>query len=287
MSVTDTFPMPDTFQRSLEHWSENGRREMEDFYALASLDYTYLAEAHDWIGWFEARQAEVGSRRLRLLDVACGSGKFPAALVRDAAIGAARIQLVNYALLDPSAFSIGEARQALSAPFEPNEEFQMKLQSLACEAGAFDIVWATHALYAVPAVELEEGLRRFMHALRKNGHGFIAHACEDAHYISFYRRFLNAFRGGVGAPYTSAEQIESALMAMGVRIESHDIVYENVAPESSRPLIEGYLQRCVFDNSASLDQMLEQPETGNYLESCRIDGAWRFRQRVKLIFILA
>lgn len=285
--MADTLSMPDTFQRSLDHWSETRRREMEDFYALASVDYSYLAGAQDWIGWFEARQTEAGSRRLRLLDVACGSGKFPAALLRDAAIGTARIRLVDYALLDPSAFSIGEARQALSAPFEPNEEFQMKLQSLECQAGAFDIVWATHALYALPAAELEEGLRRFMHALRKNGHGFIAHACEDAHYISFYQHFLDAFRGGVGAPYTSAEQIESTLIAMGVRIETQDIFYENVAPESAGPLIEGYLQRCVFDDTASLEQMLAQPETGRYLNSCRLDGSWRFGQRVRLIFIRA
>ena len=283
--MANTLSMPDTFQRSLDHWSEAGRREMEYFYALASVDYSYLAEAQDWIGWFEARQAEAGSRRLRLLDVACGSGKFPAALVRDAAISTASIRPVDYALLDPSAFSIGEARRALSAPFEPGEQYQMKLQGLECEAGYFDIVWAIHALYALPAAELEEGVRRFMHALGKNGWGFIAHACEDSHYISFYRRFLDAFRGGAGVPYTSAEQIEGTLTAMGIRFDTHEIVYENDAAENARPLIEGYLQRCVFDDTTSLDQMLARPETGDYLESCRVDGCWRFGQRVKLICI--
>lgn len=285
--MTETFQRPDTFQRSLDHWSETGRREMESFYALASVDYSYLAEAQDWKGWFEARQAEAGTRQLRLLDVACGSGKFPAALVRDAAINTASIRPVDYALLDPSPFSISEARQALSAPFEPGEQYQTKLQDLECEAGSFDIVWATHALYALPEAELEDGLRRFMHALRKNGRGFIAHACEDAHYISFYRRFLDAFRGGAGVPYTSAEQIEGTLTAMGVGFDTHNIFYENGASENARLLIEGYLQRCVFDDTTSLDQMLARPETGGYLESCRVDGWWRFSQRVKLIFIRA
>ncbi|MGY9063474.1 MAG: hypothetical protein ACKVG1_14470, partial [Rhodospirillales bacterium] len=68
----------DTFERSCDHWSEAGRREMEDFYALASVDYQHLAEAIDWKVWFETRQKEVGLRSLQLLDVACGSGKFPA-----------------------------------------------------------------------------------------------------------------------------------------------------------------------------------------------------------------
>ena len=36
--------MKDTFIRSCEHWSETSRNEMENFYALAYIDYTYLAE---------------------------------------------------------------------------------------------------------------------------------------------------------------------------------------------------------------------------------------------------
>ena len=73
----------DTFERSCDHWSEAGRAEMEDFYSLASVDYKYLAEAIDWKHWLEARQKKVGGRCLRLLDIACGSGKFPQALIAD------------------------------------------------------------------------------------------------------------------------------------------------------------------------------------------------------------
>ena len=38
----------DTAQRSLEHWSESGLREMEEFYVLATEDYRQLALAADW-----------------------------------------------------------------------------------------------------------------------------------------------------------------------------------------------------------------------------------------------
>ena len=85
---------------------------MEDFYALASVDYRHLAEALDWKTWLENRQKEVGSRSLRLLDVACGSGKFPASRVSHAHVSVSEISPVDYALLDPSRFSI---RIAISA----------------------------------------------------------------------------------------------------------------------------------------------------------------------------
>ena len=99
----------DTFERSCDHWSEAGRKEMEGFYALASIDYHHLAEAIDWKAWLETRQEIVGSRSLRFLDVACGSGKFPAALVSHAGVASDNIKPVDYALLDPSIFSISDA----------------------------------------------------------------------------------------------------------------------------------------------------------------------------------
>lgn len=275
--------MTDTFRRSCAHWSEAGRREMEDFYALASVDYRHLAQALDWKAWLEARQARVGKRPLRLLDVACGSGKFPVALARDADLASSSIQPVDYALLDPSAFSIAEARSALPAPFVAGREYETTLQGLDCPRGAFDIVWATHALYALPSAELEAGLERFLHAL--GGTGFIAHACEDAHYLRFYRQFLDAFHGGKGIPYTSAEQIVATLGGMGVTIDTQEIAYENVAPATQHQQVQGYLQRCVFDDSVSLERMLAHPATGAYLKGCRREGEWRFAQRVMLIFI--
>jgi ubiquinone/menaquinone biosynthesis C-methylase UbiE len=137
---------------------------MEHFYALASVDYKYLAEAFDWKKWLKSRQAELGQRRLKLLDVACGSGKFPMALTRYAEVDDSTVSPIDYALLDPSEFSLAEARQALTPPFQAGAEYQTTLQALACERGEFDIVWATHALYAVAVADLQAALELTLEA---------------------------------------------------------------------------------------------------------------------------
>jgi SAM-dependent methyltransferase len=232
---------------------------------------------------FEGWQAEVAGRSLRLLDVACGSGKFPAALVDHAGLGAAAISPVDYALLDPSAFSIAEARGALRPPFSPGAEYHCTLQDLDCPQGAFDIVWATHALYAVPPQELDTALARL---LRVTGRfAFIAHGCADGHYVRFHQLFLEDFRGGAGTPYTSAEQILEALARLGATVTTMDIVYTNGAAADAGGQVEGFLQRCVFDDTVTLADLLEGPRTGPYLAACREDGAFRFHQHVKLIVI--
>ena len=275
--------MTDTFLRSCEHWSEASRTEMEAFYSLASVDYKYLAESLDWKEWLETQQAEVGQRSLKLLDVACGSGKFPLALGQYAKISDAKIFPVEYALLDPSAFSISEAREVLLPPFVAGAEFETTLQELLCDRGAFDILWATHALYAVPEKELEVALERFIFAM--SGAGFIAHASDRSHYLRFYQHYLNGFKGGLGEPYSSAEQIIQTLTKMGVSHKVGKISYENGVPEGSISQVEGYLQRCIFDDTIDLEAMRGNSKTGPYLDNCLQDGHWRFKQDVMLIFL--
>ncbi len=264
---------------------------MEDFYSLASVDYKYLAEAIDWKHWLEARQKKVGGRCLRLLDIACGSGKFPQALVSYANIAGASIQAIDYALLDPSGFSISEARKALKLPFRAGAEYQSKLQELECGSGPFDIVWATHALYAVPVTELMAALEKMVNVISagwpddKKGVGFIAHASAESHYIEFFKYYLSGFKQNIGTPYISSEQILSILNKMGLTPEVQQVSYVNTAPQTSERRVERYLQRCLFDDAISLNEMLANRVTGPYLKECLKDGLWRFKQKVSLIFL--
>ena len=206
-SSTDSIRDPDdTAAQSLAHWSEAGRAEMEAFYALATEDYRQLALAADW----PARLGAVARPGWRVLDVACGSGKFPTALSRYADLTG--LPAAAYDLLDPSAFSIAEARAQLAAavPGRPRE-LVITLQDLPADAGPYDVVWATHALYALPPAELATAAERFVGALRPGGLGFVAQATARSHYLAFY----DAFRAGVRerTPYTSAEQVAEALRA--------------------------------------------------------------------------
>ena len=260
---------------------------MDAFYALATDDYRILAEAMDWRGWFEERQRDAGARPLRLLDVACGSGKFPVALARYAGLASADMQPVDTALLDPSAFSIREARANLPEPFKAGDEYEIPLQALACSRGAFDIAWATHALYAIPAAELPAAMERFLHAIGDTGIGVIAHSAPTGHYIRFHELFLAAFAQDPVQRYSDAAQIVAALEAGGARVATRDIDYTNGLPEGEDGEIEAFLQRCAFDDRFTLAMMRERPPLDGYLASCLRDGHWRFPQRVTLMFVTA
>ncbi|OZC95444.1 hypothetical protein CH275_27095 [Rhodococcus sp. 06-235-1A] len=266
----------DTAERSLEHWSEAGRTGMEAFYALATEDYHQLALAADWPTLLAGRAHENWS----LLDVACGSGKFPTALRRYTDLSA--VPELAYDLLDPSAFSVAEARGALEAPFMARRDLVMTLQDLPTENTGYDVVWATHALYALPPAELDAAAERFVAALAPGGLGLVAQATEASHYIAFY----DAFRAGVreATPYTTAEQVRDALIRAGADVRDQRVSY--TTSTSDRVVAEGFLQRCAFDDSVSLEEMEAAPVLGDYLASCRdASGSYTFSHEAALLWL--
>ncbi|MCY7395886.1 MAG: class I SAM-dependent methyltransferase [Nocardioides sp.] len=265
----------DTAQRSLEHWSEAGRTGMEAFYALAAEDYRQLALAADWAEILGGRAHDGWS----LLDVACGSGKFPAALRTYADLGA--VPDVAYDLLDPSAFSVQEARGVLAPPFVPRHDLVMTLQDLPAERTGYDVVWATHALYALPPAELDVAAARLVASTAPGGLGLVAQATAASHYLVFY----DAFRAGVrdATPYTTAEQVRDALVRAGAEVREQRITYRTGTDD--RAVAEGFLQRCAFDDSVTLDQMEAAPVLGAYLASCRDPaGSYTFSHEAALLW---
>jgi ubiquinone/menaquinone biosynthesis C-methylase UbiE len=129
----------DTFVNSCEHWSEKHLSEMKNFYNLAYVDYHYLAKCIDWKDKFETLQKKIGNRSIKLLDVACGSGKFPDALLSNVDLNSSTLKLVDYSLLDPSKFSILQAKNVLRKPFVESLSFESTLQDFKFEKKYFSI----------------------------------------------------------------------------------------------------------------------------------------------------
>lgn len=276
-----------TFERSCHHWSEDGRAGMDAFYRLATIDYQLLAEQLDWGSVFHELKEQFGPA-VRLLDVACGSGQFPAALLKYGGLETCEGLRVKYSLLDPSEFSVRTARQRLAHPFEPAEEYVCTAQELETPATRYPMVWATHALYCVPPSELGIAMDRVLAALDGAGLGFIAHASRQSHYLRFHDLYLESCASAHAEPFSTGEQVIDALKDRfdPSALSCWSIDYEGTLDLDERETAERYLQRCLFDDTISLDRMLADDRLGEYLHGCidQTRSMWRFSQRVWLIF---
>ncbi len=246
---------------------------MEAFYALATLDYQQLAGVMDW------RAVLAGGPTL--LDVACGSGKFPAALLRHAGLDG--LDPVAYDLLDPSAFSLEEAARELAPPFVEGAGFETTLEDLDRAAGPWDVVWATHALYALEPAKLTAAVTRYRAATGR--FSFLAQGAADGHYLRVYAAFLEGVRGGAGTQYVSSDDLVREMRAQGEEPDVRRIAYDHVISAADTAVLEGYLQRCVFDDTVPLAELLAAPVLGEYLESQRDGENYRFHQEVDCVVL--
>ena len=63
------------------------------------------------------------------------------------------------------------------------------------------------------------------------------------------------------------------------------LTYRTSVARDDRATAEGFLQRCVFDDSVSLTAMEADPVLGAYLDSCVEGDRWVFDHQVALITV--
>ena len=148
----------------------------------------------------------------------------------------------------------------------------------------YDVAWAIHALYAVPPEELGEGVVRMAAVLRPGGLGVVAQATSRSHYLVLYDAY-RAAHAPTATPFTTAERVDAALRAAGAQPERRTLAYRTEGDD--RAVVEGFLQRCLFDDSLALDAMLAPGPHGDelaaYLDGCRRGDRWTFEHEVDLL----
>ncbi len=124
-------------------------------------------------------------------------------------------------------------------------------------------------------------------ALAPGGALLIAQGSREGHYLRFYRHFLDDLRDGQGTLYAASEDLAEALRACGADPHAVRLSYDHTIALENAVTVEGYLQRCAFDDSVSLQEMMTAPHLGAYLRDCRDEdgGLWRFHQEVDVLLL--
>lgn len=91
-------------------------------------DYWQLAQGFDWLSTFLSQYHRGKPSSLRLLDVACGTGRWLQAFNHYIQLDE-QIKEITYDFLDPSASSISQASQKIHAPFKRGTQHINTIQS--------------------------------------------------------------------------------------------------------------------------------------------------------------
>ena len=74
-----------------------------------------------------------------------------------------------------------------------------------------------------------------------------------------------------------------AVRDAGLQLQIRTLNYETAIDENDSRALESYLQRCAFDDSITLDEMLNSESLGEYLAGSNNNGVYCFQQSVDVL----
>lgn len=261
------------------------------------IDYWQLAQRFDWAGTFLSQYDRGQSSSLRLLDVACGTGRWLQAFSHYIQIDEG-IENVVCDFLDPCGSSISQASQKIPPSFVPGTHYVNTIQGVELESNSYDLLWSMHGFYMIPRQDLASVLKKCASLLKDTGVGFIALATRKSFYVDFYEQYLQIFKDGQGARFTSAEDVIDSLCACGIEHQVHKIFYEEAIKADDFAALEHYIKNEATVNcfnkdheveplSASknitLEGLLSHPEMESYLNSLLRNSVYYFLEEIWLI----
>lgn len=141
-------------------------------------------------------------------------------------------------------------------------------------------------------------LTKCANLLNDTGVGFIALATRKSFYVDFYEQYLQVFKGGKGARFTSAEDVIEAMEKCGIEHQVHRIFYEEPIKAEDFASLEHYIKneatvncfnkdqetkQLSDSNSIILEELLYHPQMETYLNSLRRNSVYYFPEEIWLI----
>ena len=261
------------------------------------IDYWQLAQHFDWSGTFLSQYNRGESSSLRLLDVACGTGRWLQAFSQYIQLDEG-IKNIVYDFLDPCGSSISQASQKIPPSFVRGTQYVNTIQAANPESDSYDLMWSMHGFYMIPRQDLPSVLKNCARLLNDTGVGFIALATRKSFYVDFYEQYLQIFKEGKGTRFTAAEDIVESLDECGIQHQVHRIFYEEPIKADDYAALEHYIKNEATVNcfnkdkeaeqlseskNITLEDLLSHPEMERYLNSLLRNSVYYFPQEIWLI----
>jgi len=274
-----TDPKPDNLNHELStRYYQQGTLEKDLWFQVAECDYTELIQAFDFDTFFSSFDTPI-----TLLDVGCGTGKFPTMVGTH--ISHSRQQM-QYDYLDPSQHSLDELQKTLTIPFVPHTALKTTLESLDrshCPTQGYEIIWCLQSLYCVQHEALQDITKKLKALLNpQNGVALIYLAASDAFYHRLYRLYNQEFYPDTRVPYITAEDITKTLDLLDIPYGVTKLHFPHTIPCSEHHVFANYINQCVFDDKA-LDNIRNHTALQTFLESFNDGEMYSFPQQVWLI----
>ncbi|NEQ13425.1 class I SAM-dependent methyltransferase [Moorena sp. SIO2C4] len=263
-------PSQDYYQKS--------NLDLDAWFKTSLIDYEKLVNNHQFLKIIDS----FGSETIKLLDIGCGTGVFPALLDKkiDSELK------VSSDLLDVSEYCLNQC----SSVFNQLKHFQAKgtfasstetIETAIPKTSYYDLIWAIHSFYTVDINKIQDILQHIRTLLKPSGIFLMYQASSDSCYNQLYDFYLENYEQPNNSKrFITAEDIQKALDIIEVQYDVINFEYNHEIDCKNQDLLEVYLKKCILNSSVDVLSLFNEkiveylkPETNRF----------SFKQKTKLI----
>jgi SAM-dependent methyltransferase len=259
---------------------QEDKLDLDSWFSVTQVDYEKLIEQYSFDNLFKA----FGKTQLKILDVGCGTAKFPSLL--DHKINSDIHSLVD--LLDISEYCLQVAQKqydnlkhfsAGKTYLSATENIHKSVQKIR----DYDIIWAIHSLCTIGESQMENVYFYYLDLLQFNGKFLIYQLAKNSSYYKLDNFYLSHYpEPNRTTPFLSSEDIKQTLDVLGITYETISLHFTHRINSDCQNILEIYLKKCVLDNNVDVLNFLKP-----ILQECfdEESNQYKFDQVVDLLII--
>lgn len=224
-SITDNYELS-------KYYYQAEKLDLNLWFQVAQIDYEKLIEEYSFNNLFQG----FAKNKLKLLDIGCGTAKFPRLL--DKKLDGDIHLLAD--LLDISEYSLQVAQKQFDScqHFSTNKTYLSaieNIQQLVEKNNSYDIIWAIHSFYTVDKNRMADVYLYCLDLLGNRGKFLIYQPAEKSSYHNLYDFYLSNYPEGKKSTYfLKSEEHKQILNGLGINHENirlhfpHSISFESI-----------------------------------------------------------